>query len=110
MVKPVHRFHTSATVYQCDSCGESVSPQTVKVGAYSKEGKLVSASERTVELASESADVEERKTRVTLPLIDEVDDYASVVVRISARIGDTSACEGVWEQECSVNRAFGMDF
>lgn len=100
----------TVTVYQCDPCGESVSPQTVKVGAYSKDGRLVSASERSLELASESADVEERKTKITLLLIDEVDDHASVIVRISARIGDTNAYESVWEQEYSVNRAFGMDF
>ncbi|ACV21363.1 PglZ domain [Slackia heliotrinireducens] len=100
----------SVTVYQSDPCSESVSPQTVKVGVYSKDGALVSATEKTIELASESDDVETRKTRVTMPLIDEVDDCASVVVRISARIGNTNAYESAWEQEYSVNRAFGMDF
>ena len=62
------------------------------------------------ELASDSVDVEGRKTRVTLQLIDEVDDHASVVAKIQTRIGDTNAYECAWEQEYSVNRAFGMDF
>lgn len=100
----------SITVYQVDPCGESISPQTVKIGVYSNEGALVSATEKVIELASDSDDVEERKTRVTLPLIDEVDDHASVIARISARIGNTNAYESAWEQEYSVNRAFGMDF
>lgn len=100
----------SIIVYQFDPCGETVSPQTVKVGVYSKDGALVSAAEKVIELASDSGDVEERKTRVTMPLIDEVDDHASVIVRISKRIGDTNAYESAWEMEYSVNRAFGMDF
>lgn len=100
----------SVTVYQADPCGESVSPQTVKVGVYSKDGALMSANEKIIELASDSVDVEGRKTRVTLQLIDEVDDHASVIAKIQTRIGDTNAYECAWEQEYSVNRAFGMDF
>ena len=100
----------SVVVYQSDACSEHVSPLTVKVGVYAHDGALMSSSEKTIELSSESPDVEERKTRVALPLLDEVDEMTSVVVRISKRIGDTNAYEPVWEQEYAVNRAFGMDF
>ncbi|MBQ9000890.1 MAG: BREX-1 system phosphatase PglZ type A, partial [Eggerthellaceae bacterium] len=71
----------SVIVYQVDPCGNRIGPQTVKVGAYAADGSLVSSVEKTIELSSESGDVEERKTRVTLPLLDEVDAHASVFVR-----------------------------
>ncbi|MBR2835998.1 MAG: BREX-1 system phosphatase PglZ type A [Coriobacteriales bacterium] len=97
-------------VYQCEACSDSVSPQTVKVGVYTKDGTLMSSAEKTLELSSTSTSSEDRKTRVSLPLIDNIDDYPSVIVRISTRIGQTNAYESAWEQEYSVNRAFGMDF
>lgn len=100
----------SIIVYQGEPCGDAVSPATVKVGVYSTDGALLSAGERKLDLASDSLDVEARKTRVTLRLTDDADDNASAIVRISALIGGTNKYKTVWEQEYSVNRAFGMDF
>jgi ribosomal protein L32 len=100
----------SVTVFQCEACGETVLPATVKVGVYSKGGALVSSGEAMLELSSVSENVEERKTRVTLRLTDDVDEYPAVDVRIASRIGNTNKYQTVWEQEYSVNRAFGADF
>lgn len=100
----------SLVVYQTKACGDAVTPLTVKVGVYADDGTLLSSKERTLELDSASGDVEERKTRVSLRLTDEVDDHSSAMVRISARIGSTSRFEAAWEKEYAVNRAFGSDF
>ena len=100
----------SLVVYQTKACGGAVTPLTVKVGVYTEDGTLLSSKERTLELDSTSGNVEGRKTRVSLRLTDEVDDYSSAMVRISARVGSTSRFETAWEKEYAVNRAFGSDF
>ena len=102
----------SLDVYQTVPCSEKTAPLTVKVGLYdpTDASRLLSASEKTVELASSSESSEERKTHVTLPVVNDVDDYAKAVLRISARVGSTNQYRMEWEQELSVNRAFGNDF
>jgi hypothetical protein len=100
----------SLIVYQTKPCGDGVTPLTVKVGVYADDGALLSSKERTLELDSASAAVEERRTRVSLRLTNEVDEHASAWVRISARVGSTSRFETAWEKEYAVNRAFGSDF
>lgn len=100
----------SLVVYQTKPCGDGVTPLTVKVGVYADDGVLLSSKERTLELDSTSAAVEERKTRVSLRLTNEVDEHASAWVRISAQVGSTSRFETAWEKEYAVNRAFGSDF
>lgn len=100
----------SLIVYQTRACGDAVTPLTVKVGVYTDDGALLSSKERTLELDSSSTNVEERKTRVSLRLTDEVDEHSSAMVRISARVGSTSRFETAWEKEYAVSRAFGSDF
>ena len=102
----------SLDVYQTKPCSDKVAPLTVKVGLYgtSDPSKLLSASEQTIELASTADSSEERKTRVTLPVVNDVDDHPKAVLRISSRIGSTNQYRAEWEQELSVNRAFGNDF
>ena len=68
------------------------------------------AEEKALELASTAEGSEERKTRVTLLVTDDVDDYPQAVLRISSRIGNTNQYGAEWEQRLSVNRAFGNDF
>lgn len=100
----------SLVVYQTKPCGDAVTPLTVRVGVYADDGTLLSSKERTLELDSASTSVEERKTRVSLRLTDEVDEHASAWVRISAQVGSTTRFETAWEKEYAVNRAFGSDF
>lgn len=99
-------------VYQTEPCSDEVAPLTVRVGLYAPDdaGRLLSSSERTLELASTSSSSEERKTRVELHVTDDVDDYAEVTLRISSRVGGTNQFRPEWEQRLSVNRAFGNDF
>ena len=102
----------SLTVYQTEPCDASVLPQMVKVGVYAKDepAKLLSASEQSLELSSTSSSSEDRKTTVTLDVTNDIDDYASVLVRISKRVGSTNRYDTAWECEYTVNRAFGNDF
>ena len=100
----------SLVVYQTRPCGAGVTPLAVRVGAYADDGTLLCAHERELELSSDSGDPEQRKTRVTLRLTDEVDAHATAWVRISARVGATTRYRTAWEREYSVNRAFGSDF
>jgi len=102
----------SVYVYQTKPCGSGVSPLTVRVGVYDKdkEGTLLCTHERELELSSTSEDPEQRKTRVTLRLTDEVDDHSSAWLRISAKVGSTTRYQTAWQKEYSVNRAFGSDF
>ncbi|MCH4081489.1 MAG: BREX-1 system phosphatase PglZ type A [Atopobiaceae bacterium] len=102
----------SVYVYQTKPCGSGVSPLTVRVGVYDKdkEGTLLCTHERELELSSTSDDPEQRKTRVTLRLTDEVDDHPSAWLRISAKVGSTTRYQTAWQKEYSVNRAFGSDF
>lgn len=100
----------SLIVYQTKPCGAGVTPLTVRVGVYGENGELLCAHERTLDLASEAQDPEQRKTRVTLRLTDDVDSHKSAWVRISEQVGSTSRYHTAWEKEYSVNRAFGSDF
>ncbi|MEG2933825.1 MAG: BREX-1 system phosphatase PglZ type A [Gordonibacter sp.] len=102
----------SLTVYQTEPCSASVLPQTVKVGVYAKDEptKLLSVNEHSIELSSASPNSDDRKTTVTLDVTNDIDDYASVTVRISKKIGNTNRYDTAWECEYSVNRAFGNDF
>ena len=99
-------------VYQTQACSEKVAPLTVKVGLYDPEdaSRLLCAEEPQLELASSAEGSEERKTRVTLHVTDDVDDCAAAVLRISKRVGNTNQYDTEWEQRLSVNRAFGNDF
>lgn len=99
-------------VYQTQQCSEKVAPLAVKVGLYSPDdaARPLCAEEKALELASTAEGSEERKTRVTLLVTDDVDDYPQAVLRISSRIGNTNQYGAEWEQRLSVNRAFGNDF
>ena len=99
-------------VYQTLACSDKVASLTVKVGLYdpSDAGRVLSASEQTLELASTSKNSEDRKTRVTLHVTNDVDSCDEAVLRISARIGKTNQYRPEWEETLSVNRAFGNDF
>lgn len=99
-------------VYQTEPCSEKVNPLTVRVGLYDPDdaSRLLCAEVQTLELASASQSSEERKTRVTLHVTDDVDDCAAAILRISARVGNTNQFDAEWEQRLSVNRAFGNDF
>ncbi|WP_303868388.1 BREX-1 system phosphatase PglZ type A [Senegalimassilia anaerobia] len=99
-------------VYQTEPCSEKVTPLTVRVGLYDPDdaSRLLCAEEQTLELASTAQSSEERKTRVALHVIDDVDDRAAAVLRISRRVGNTNQFEAEWEKRLSVNRAFGNDF
>ena len=99
-------------VYQTQPCSEKVAPLAVKVGLYSPDdaARPLCAEEKALELASTAEGSEERKTRVTLLVTDDVDDYPQAVLRISSRIGNTNQYGAEWEQRLSVNRAFGNDF
>jgi uncharacterized protein (TIGR02687 family) len=100
----------SVNVYQTKPCGEGISPLTVKVGVYSEDGTMLCAHEKELDLSSTSEDSNQRKTRITLRLTDEVDEYSAAFVRISAKVGLTTRYRTVWQKEYSVNRAFGSDF
>lgn len=97
-------------VYQEEPVGELVAPATVKIGAYSKDGRLLSPSEVNLELSSASASSDDRKVRVRVDLTDDVDHVGIAVLRVSARVGASNAFKPVWERDFQVNRAFGMDF
>lgn len=99
-------------VYQTEPCSAKVTPLTVRVGLYDPDdaNRLLCAEERTLELASTAQSSEERKTRVTLHVTDDVDDCAAAMLRISRRVGNTNQFDAEWEQRLSVNRAFGNDF
>jgi uncharacterized protein (TIGR02687 family) len=97
-------------VYQCEPVGGSVAPVTAKVGVYSEDGALVSSQEQTLELASQSPNVEDRKIRITLRLTDDVDGLPAAIVRVSTKVGETNRFKVAWERPYSVNRAFGSDF
>ena len=99
-------------VYQTEPCSTKVTPLTVRVGLYDPgdASRLLCAEERTLELASTAQSSEERKTRVTLHVTDDVDDCAAAMLRISRRVGNTNQFDAEWEQRLSVNRAFGNDF
>lgn len=102
----------SLDVYQTKPCSDKVASLTVKVGLYDPADptRLLSAMEKTMELASTAESSEDRKTRVTLPVVNDVDDCDRATLRISARIGSTNQYREEWKQELSVNRAFGNDF
>ena len=99
-------------VYQTEPCSAKVTTLTVRVGLYDPDdaSRLLCAEEQTIELASTAQGSEERKTRVTLHVTDDVDDCAAAVLRISRRVGNTNQFDAEWEQRLSVNRAFGNDF
>ena len=97
-------------VYQEEPVGDLVTPVTVKVGAYATDGRLLSASESVLELASSSASSDDRKVRVRVPLTDDVDSVGVAVLRVSRRVGASNAFKPSWEREYRVNRALGMDF
>ncbi|MGN8751205.1 BREX-1 system phosphatase PglZ type A [Collinsella sp. HCP3S3_D1] len=99
-------------VYQTEPCSEKVNSLTVRVGLYDPDdaSRLLCAEVQTLELASAAQGSEERKTRVTLHVTDDVDDCVAAVLRISARVGNTNQFDAEWEQRLSVNRAFGNDF
>ena len=99
-------------VYQTEPCSAKVTPLTVRVGLYDPDdaSRLLCAEERTLELASTAQSSEERKTRVTLHVTDDVDDCAAAMLRIGRRVGNTNQFDAEWEQRLSVNRAFGNDF
>ena len=105
----------SLDVYQVEPCSQSIMPVNVKVGLYAPDdsdnpGKLLSASEVTLELASESKESDGRRTRLTLDVTNDIDDFSKAVLRISKRVGKTNAFKPVWEQTYSVDRGFGNDF
>ena len=97
-------------VYQEEPVGDLVVPTTVKVGAYAKDGRLLSPSEVTLELSSASPSSDDRKVRVRVDLTDDVDTVGVAVLRVSRQVGASNAFKPVWERDYQVNRAFGMDF
>lgn len=102
-------------VYQVQPCDQTVLPATVKVGLYAPDdgqdaGKLLSATEKTLVLDSESKTSDARKARVTLDITNDVDAYNSAMLRISKPVGQTKKYKTVWEQTYSVDRGFGNDF
>lgn len=97
-------------VYQCEPVSDGVTPVTIKVGVYAKDGTLVSSEEKTLTLASTSTSSDDRKTRIVLSLTGDVDQYSSVTVRVSTKVGDTNSYRTAWEQDYTVSRAFGSDF
>lgn len=102
-------------VYQVQACDQTVLPATVKVGLYAPDsteggGKLLSATEKTLVLDSESKSSDARKTRVTLEVTNDIDSFDYVVLRISKQVGQTKKHKTVWEQAYSVDRGFGNDF
>lgn len=97
-------------VYQEEPVGDLVVPTTVKVGAYTRDGRLLSPSEVTLELSSTSASSDDRKVRVRVDLTDDVDTVGVAVLRVSRQVGASNAFKPVWERDYQVNRAFGMDF
>lgn len=90
--------------------GDLVVPTVVKVGAYAKDGRLLSASEVTLEFSSSSPSSDDRKVRVRLDLTDDVDNVGVATLRVSRQVGASNAFRPVWERDYQVNRAFGMDF
>ncbi|MBQ9006054.1 MAG: hypothetical protein IJ092_06740, partial [Atopobiaceae bacterium] len=97
-------------VYQEEPVGDLVVPTTVKVGAYAKDGRLLSPSEVTLELSSASPSSDDRKVRVRVDLTDDVDTVGVAVLRVSRQVGASNAFKPEWERDYQVNRAFGMDF
>ena len=97
-------------VYQEEPVGDLVAPASVRVGVYAKDGRLLSASEVALELASTSTSSDERKVRVRLDLTDDVDSVGVAVVRVSRRVRASNAYKPAWERDYRVNRALGMDF
>ena len=97
-------------VYQEEPTGELVSPVTVRVGAYAKDGRLLSSSETVITLSSASASSDERKVRMRVDLTDDVDAVGVATLRISRQVGASNAFVTAWERDYQVNRAFGMDF
>lgn len=94
-------------LYQEEPVGELVAPVTARVGVYAKDGRLLSASELTLELSSESESSDDRKTRVRLDLTGDIDKVDVAIVRVSRQVGTTNAFKVAWEREYRVNRAFG---
>lgn len=97
-------------VYQEEPVGDLVSPVTVRVGAYAKDGRLLSPSETVLTLSSAAEGSDERKVRVRIDLTDDVDSVSMATLRISRQIGASNAFVTAWERDYQVNRAFGMDF
>lgn len=102
----------SVDVYQEEPCSDTILPTIVKVGLYADESakKLLSTSERILELSSTQESTDARKTRVSLDITNAVDDYKTAYVVISRRIGNTNSFKPIWSQPYSVNRGFGNDF
>ena len=97
-------------VYQMEPTGELVSPVTVRIGAYAKDGRLLSSSETVLTLSSASTSSDERKVRLRIDLTDDVDTVSVATLRISRQVGASNAFVTAWERDYQVNRAFGMDF
>jgi len=97
-------------VYQVEPISDQVSSTVAIVGLYGSDGRLLSSVEQTITLESESTSSEERKTRITLRLTEDVENYQNAFLRIYTHVGQTNARRIAWEREYSINRAWGSDF
>ncbi len=91
-------------------CGPGVLPTTVKIGVYAPDGKLVCAQEKQLTLASGSPNAQDRTQRIDLELTDDVDNYTSAEVRVSAKGVHTNNYKEVASIQYEVDRAWGSDF
>jgi hypothetical protein len=101
--------NVSATVYQAESISGTVIASQVEVGVFSLDGKLLS-NEVLVPLASASSNPESRKTKVSVTLTSEADDYDTVELRVRRKRGETNKYEVLVTQKYQMKRAMGMDF
>lgn len=99
----------TATLYQTEPIGESVIASQVEIAAFSADGKLLS-NEVSIALASLSNDADSRKTKFTVTLTSEADDYEKIELKVRRRRGDTNRYETLITQMYTMRRAMGMDF
>lgn len=96
-------------LYQEEPVGDGVLPASLRVGLYDADGTLRSES-RPVEMASASANAEERRVPVELTVAREAANGARLTLRVERRYGATSKYKTIAEATYVVRRNFGMDF
>lgn len=96
-------------VFQTEPVGEGVLPVSLRAGLYDAQGQLRSES-KPIEVASASANAEERRIPVTLTIAQDVANGTRLTLRVDQRYGTTSKYKTVAQASYVIRRNFGMDF
>lgn len=99
----------SFEVFQAEPVGEGVLPSSLRAYLVDGAGKVVSET-AAVELASASADSDERRFKVRLAVGTDVPNGAELALRVERRVGSTNRYAVERIEKYRVRRNFGMDF